>query len=42
MPPCRHVAFGGLSLGDIDHSIEEVGFAMLAAEILVAGEPGLD
>ena len=31
---CRHVALAGLALCDVDDAVEEVGFAMLAAEVL--------
>ena len=31
----RHVAFGGFGLGDVYDGVEEVGFAMLAAEVLI-------
>jgi hypothetical protein len=34
MPPCGHVALAGVAGGDVDDVVEEVGFAMLAAEIL--------
>ena len=34
MPSRRHVAFGGFGLRDVDDGVEEVGFAVLAAEVL--------
>ena len=34
MSPGRHIAFDSLSLCNVDHGIEKVSFAMLAAEIL--------
>jgi hypothetical protein len=34
MSPCGHVALAGVAGGDVDDVVEEVGFAMLAAEIL--------
>lgn len=37
MPPRRHVAFRGVARLDVDDRVEEVGFAMLAAEVLVVG-----
>lgn len=37
MPPRRHVAFRGVAHFDVDDRVEEVGFAMLAAEVLVMG-----
>jgi len=33
----RHVALGGFALRGIYYGVEEVGFAMLAAEILEGG-----
>jgi hypothetical protein len=35
--PRRHVALAGLPLLDVDDAVEEVRFAMLAAEVLGAG-----
>lgn len=32
--PSGHVALGGFALGDIDDLVEEVGFAVLTAEVL--------
>lgn len=32
--PCSHVALDGFGLRDVDDGVEEVGFAMLATEIL--------
>jgi len=29
-----HVTLAGLALSDVDDAVEEIGFAMLAAEIL--------
>ena len=37
----RHVAVDGLGFGDVDDGVEEVGFAVLAAEILCRGERGV-
>lgn len=37
VPPRRHIAFDGLGLRDVDDGVEEVGFAVLAAEILGGG-----
>ena len=34
MPARRHIAFCGFRLRDIHDSVEEVGFAVLAAEVL--------
>lgn len=34
MPTRRHVAFDGLGLHDVDDGVEEVGFSVLAAEVL--------
>jgi len=34
VPPCCHVALDGFGLRDVNNGVEEVGFAMLAAEIL--------
>lgn len=34
MSPSRHVSFGGFAGGYVDDVVEEVGFAMLTAEIL--------
>lgn len=33
MSPSRHVSFGGFAGGYVDDVVEEVGFAMLTAEI---------
>ena len=38
MPSCRHVAFYGIRLRDVDDGGEEVGFAVLAAERLLREE----
>lgn len=35
VPACRHVTLAGLALGDVDDGVEEVGFAVLAAEVLL-------
>lgn len=34
VPAGRHVALAGLALGDVDNRVEEVGLAVLAAEVL--------
>jgi hypothetical protein len=34
MSACRHVALGGLAFGHVYYVAEEVGFAVLAAEVL--------
>lgn len=34
----RHVAFDGLGLDGVDDVVEEEGFAVLAAEVLLMGE----
>lgn len=36
----RHVALDGFGLQDVDDGVEEVGFAVLAAEILGRGVRG--
>lgn len=33
VPACRHVALCGVAGGDVDDRVEEVGFAVLAAEV---------
>ena len=35
MPAGRHIAFRGVSFVHVDDAIEEVGFAVLAAEVLL-------
>lgn len=35
MPSCSHATFHSFGLGDVDDVVEEVGFAVLAAEALV-------
>lgn len=37
VPSGGHVTLDGIGLGDVDDGIEEVGFAVLAAEILMLG-----
>ena len=41
MPAGGHVAFDGFGLDDVDDAAEEVGFAVLATEILDRAEQQL-
>lgn len=40
MPASGHVSFRSLSQGDVDDGAEEIGFAVLAAEVLCKGGKG--
>lgn len=40
MQACRHFALHSLGLGDVNDSIEQIGFSMLAAETLKKGKIG--